>query len=72
MRIEMTCLVKHGGQVYHANDAMTVDDALGGYFCSCGWAKRVDGGPQPDSNGTPQHVELEVQSVRHVTATEVR
>jgi len=71
MRIEMTCLVKHGGRVYHANDVVTVDDELGGYLCGCGWATRIDG-PQPERIGTPPHVELEVQSIRHDTATEVR
>jgi len=43
MKIELLEKVMHGRDVFEAGDVRTVQDDLGAYFCSCGWAKDVDG-----------------------------
>lgn len=43
MKIEVLEKVLHGREVFEAGDVRTVPDDLGAYFCSCGWAKDVDG-----------------------------
>lgn len=61
MRIEMNQQVKHAGRTYEKGDRITVDEGLGAYFCTCGWAQCLDGhGPAAES--LPEHVELDVQS----------
>ncbi len=64
----MKTLVKHDGRTYHQDDALTVDDDLGKYFCACGWAASGDA-PKGRATG---HVELEVQSAQHKSLTEIR
>jgi hypothetical protein len=63
MRIKINQTIKHSGRPYAANDELTVDDGLGAYFCSCGWATRLDG-DGPPAAPQPEHVTLDVQSGR--------
>lgn len=69
MRITMTDLVKHDGRTYHKGDTLTVDDEIGKYFRACGWASTAG---DPPIAPEPGHVELEVQSAKHLSRTEIK
>ncbi len=43
MKIEILESFKHDGEEFVKDDTRTVDDELGAYFCSAGWAKDCDG-----------------------------
>jgi len=43
MRVEILEKVMHGRDVYEAGEVRIVDEELGSYFCSAGWAKDLDG-----------------------------
>ncbi len=44
MRVHMLEDVLHDGAKYHADDTITVSEAIGQYFCENGWAEDVAGG----------------------------
>lgn len=64
MKIEMLEKVMHGREVFEAGDVRTVADDLGEYFCSCGWAKDVDGNVETGERNTTAAV-LAPDSVAH-------
>ena len=43
MKIELLETVKHERDTFEKGDIRTVSDGVGNYFCSCGWAKDIDG-----------------------------
>ena len=64
MKIVMTQTAKHKGRCFSKDDQLTVDDDLGSYLCTCGWAKRLDGA-QPASIEPPIKVTLDVHNGKH-------
>ena len=59
MRIRFKTGAKHEGRPYEADDEVTVSEALGTYFCHCGWAVRLDGKTPPPAP-QPKDVTLDI------------
>lgn len=64
MRIECLTNFKHGRRDYTKDDQITVDDELGAYFCTAGWAKDLDGNVETVVH-TPGDVVLAPAGVMH-------
>lgn len=64
MRIRIPAVIRHDGQSYGPAADMTIEDGLGQYFCTAGWAERLDG-EQPDGEEAPENVTLDVANGQH-------
>jgi len=60
MRIRFKQRVKHAGRCHEAGDEVTVDEGMGTYLASCGWADVIDG-PAVAAKQQPGEVTLDVQ-----------
>lgn len=72
MKIEMLEKVRHGRDVFEADDVRTVPDDLGAYFCSCGWAKDLAGNVETAERDVHAKRIVPDSVVHGVTAGEVK
>ena len=64
MKIEILEKIMHERDLFEQGDIRTVPDEIGEYFCSCGWAKDIDGST-PTGNRSTTEVRVVPGNVTH-------
>ena len=65
MKVKILEDIKHEGQQFTKDEQLTVDDALGTYFCNAGWAKDMAGKVKTAERDPHRKVLLDVASAGH-------